>query len=87
LVRVDTKRSNQFKREIKHIKDKKLKQRIKKAIKEIIKNPEKAGKPLKYRKGFKVKIPPFRIIYKYDKKNDVLEFVKFGHRDKIYKKK
>lgn len=84
---MEIKRTSEFKKEVKHIKDKKVKERIKKQIKKIIGNPETTGDSLRYKQGRKVKIPPFRIIYKYNKRKDVLKFIKFGHRDKIYKKK
>lgn len=74
-----------FEKAIKHIKDKALKERIKKQIKKIIDNPE-IGDFLNYEEGIrKVYIPPFRILYVY--KKDTIFLLDFDHRDKVYKKR
>jgi len=80
-------REPKFEKNIKKIKDAKLKKRVKKQIKKIIENPE-AGKFLKYRLyERKIYIPPFRLLYAYDKKEDKLYLIDFDNRDKIYRKK
>ena len=76
-----------FEKNIKKIKDAKLKERVKKQIRKIIENPE-TGKFLKYRPHErKVCIPPFRLLYAYDKKEDKIYLIEFDKRNKIYKKK
>ena len=81
-----TKRSKEFDRVLKHIKDGNLKEKIAKQIKKIIDNPE-IGEFLKYRKfERKIYIKPYRLIYSYDKSKDIIYFLDFDKRDKIYKK-
>ena len=77
-----------FKKAIKHIKDLVLKERIKKQIKKIIENPE-TGDFLGYDKKNerKIYIPPFRLLYNYNKEKGLITIIDFDHRDKIYKKK
>lgn len=84
---VEVIREPKFDKNIKKIKDNKLKERVKKQIKKIIENPE-TGDFLKYRKNErKIYIPPFRLLYAYDKKENKLYLIDFDKRDKIYKKK
>ncbi|MFQ6071147.1 MAG: type II toxin-antitoxin system RelE/ParE family toxin [Methanosarcinales archaeon] len=77
--------TDEFKRDIKKIKDNTMQSRIKKGIQKIKDNPM-IGKPLKY--GLKgkrsLKIPPFRIIYIYNAQEDTVILQKFEHRDKVY---
>ena len=81
-----TKRSKEFDRALKHIKNKSLKEKISKQIKKIIDNPE-VGEFLKYRKfERKIYIKPYRLIYSYDKKKDIIYLLDFDKRDKIYDK-
>ena len=77
--------SPQFEKDIKHLSDKTIKQRIAKAIVKIAKNPE-VGKPLRYRlKGERtVRIGHFRLIYDFDGK--IISLLRFEHRVKVYKK-
>jgi len=77
-----------FKKSIKHIKDPVLKERIKKQIRKSIENPE-IGDFLSYDKKNerKIYIPPFRLLYSYNKEKDLITIIDFDHRDKIYKKK
>lgn len=83
---VEIVRQRKFERKIKKIKDSKLKERIKKQIKKIIKNPE-IEDFLRHRKcERKVYISPFRLLYAYDKKKNKLYLIDFDKRDKIYKK-
>ncbi|MFQ6120925.1 MAG: type II toxin-antitoxin system RelE/ParE family toxin [Methanosarcinales archaeon] len=77
--------SKKFKKDIVKVKDNKLKKRIKKGIIKIMDNPT-VGKPLKYElKGLRsIKIPPFRIVYEYNKEENYIKLVKFEHREKVY---
>lgn len=80
-------RKPDFKKNIKKIKDNKLKERIKKQIIKIIENPE-TGEFLKYRPHErKIYIPPFRLLYAYNKKENKIYLIDFDKRDKVYKKK
>ena len=56
--------TEEFKRDARKVKDKKIQDRIKKTVQKIKDNPE-VGKPLGYNLfGFRsTKIPPFRILY------------------------
>jgi len=75
-----------FKHAIKHIKNNSLKERINKHIENIINNPE-IGKFLKYRKfERKIYIPPYRLIYFYNKEENKIYLLDFDKRDKIYRK-
>ena len=79
-------KEQKFEKAIKHIKDKSLKEKIKKQIKKILENPE-IGDFLSYdRKGErKIYIPPFRLIYKHDKEKEAIILINFEHRSKVYK--
>ena len=81
-----TKRSKQFDKALKHIKDKSLKIKIWKQIEKINENPA-IGDFLSYDlKGKrKIYIGSFRIIYIYDKKDNIIKFLDFDKRSKIYK--
>lgn len=72
-----------FERTIHKIKDGALKERIKKQIQKIVKSPE-AGKPMRYtrRETREVRIPPFRLSYKYLKKEDKIVFLDLYHKDR-----
>lgn len=67
---------DQFERTIKKIKDRGLKEKVKKQIRRIIENPEK-GKPMRYtRKDTReVYIQPFRLSYAYLKNEDKIVFL------------
>lgn len=82
-------RSRSFEKNVKkHRKDRLTIKRLQNQIKKIITNPE-IGDFLKgERKGErKIYIPPFRLLYAYNKKKDTLYLLDFEHRDIIYKKK
>ena len=70
--------------DIKHIKERFLKEKIKKQIKKIIEQPE-IGKPLKY--SLKVErtiyIKPYRLIYSVV--GNALHLLRFEHRKEVYK--
>ena len=77
-------RTKKFEKEIKSIRTKSLKEKIKKQIKKILDNPL-SGKPLKYDlKGERtVYVKPYRIIYAV--KNRTLYLLRFEHRQEVYK--
>lgn len=81
---VDIVFSGLFERDIKQIKDKILKEKIKKQIRKIINDPE-AGKPLKYnlKNERTLYIKPYRLIYAI--KKDEITLLRFCHRDEVYK--
>ena len=85
---VEVIRRPSFDKKIRHIRDRKLKERVKKQIKKIIEDPEHTGRYLQYDRKFEKKlyIPPFRLIFAYDKKEDTIYLIDFDKRDKIYKK-
>ena len=72
-----------FKHSIRKIKDKNQKERVKKQIKKIVKQPE-VGKPMRYtRKNTReVYVPPFRLSCIYLKKQDKIIFLELYHKDK-----
>ena len=72
-----------FKHSIRKIKDKNQKERVKKQIKKIVKQPE-VGKPMRYtRKNTReVYVPPFRLSYIYLEKQDKIIFLELYHKDK-----
>jgi mRNA-degrading endonuclease RelE of RelBE toxin-antitoxin system len=76
--------TEEFKGDLKKIRDKKIQTRIKKIILKIIDNPE-IGKTLKYELFplRSVRIPPFRVLYEL--KGDIIILHKFEHRKKIYR--
>jgi len=74
--------SSHVEKTIRKIQDASLKERVKARIKRIINDPE-SGKPMRWcRKNTReVYIPPFRLSYCYDKKNDTLVFLALYHKD------
>jgi len=85
---VEIVRQSEFEKGVKHVKDSKLKERIKKQISKIIDDPERTGEFLRNKRKFekKVYIPPFRLIFAYDKKKDIVYLIDFNKRDKVYRK-
>ena len=57
--------TEEFKRDARKVKDKKIQDRIKKMVKKIKKGNPEVGKPLRYDlSGLRsIKIPPFRLLY------------------------
>lgn len=85
---MDIIRTNSFVKNLKRYKkDKLLINRLRKQILNIIENPE-IGEFLKAKKKGerKVYIPPFRLLYSYDKEKDLLYLLDFDKRSRIYKK-
>ncbi|MEM7826040.1 MAG: type II toxin-antitoxin system RelE/ParE family toxin [Candidatus Aenigmatarchaeota archaeon] len=76
--------TQKFEDELKKVKDTAIKERIKKQIEKIIKNPE-VGKPLRFKlKGERtVYIKPYRLIYSVI--GDKLYLLRFEHRKKVYR--
>jgi addiction module RelE/StbE family toxin len=74
--------SKEFKNKVKKL-DPLIKVRVKKQIRKLIDNPT-IGKPMRFsRKGTReLYISPFRLSYKYDKKNDILIFLDFYHKNR-----
>ena len=74
--------SSRFEKTIRKIQDSELKERVKARITRIVNDPE-TGKPMRWcRKNTReVYIPPFRLSYCYDKKDDTLVFLALYHRD------
>ena len=75
--------SDEFKNEIKKIKDNAVKERIKKQIAKIVNNPE-IGKPLRHElKGERTMyIKPYRLIYSVV--GDTIYILRFEHRKDVY---
>jgi mRNA-degrading endonuclease RelE of RelBE toxin-antitoxin system len=76
--------TEEFKRDVRKVKDKKIQDRIKKMVKKIKDNPE-VGKPLRYDLfGLRsIKNPPFRVLYEIQRDSIILH--KFEHRKEVYK--
>ena len=74
--------SSRFEKTIRKIHDSGLKERVKARIIRIVNDPE-TGKPMRWcRKNTReVYIPPFRLSYCYDKKDDTLVFLALYHKD------
>lgn len=80
---LEIKYEDSFLRIISRIKDNSVKEKIKKQIERIIKNPE-VGKPMRFsRKGTReVYIKPFRLSYAYIKHEDKIMFLDLYHKDR-----
>ncbi|MDO9034680.1 MAG: hypothetical protein Q7U51_05705 [Methanoregula sp.] len=74
--------SSHFEKTIRKILDASLKEHVKAQIVRIVHDPG-TGKPMRWcRKNTReVYIPPFRLSYCYDKKNDTLVFPALYHKD------
>jgi mRNA interferase RelE/StbE len=73
-------------REIKKI-SRERKLHIIQALREIQDDPYAAGKPLDRELAgkFTYKVGPFRIIYKVNKKDNIIQIIAVGHRSNVYK--
>jgi len=71
-----------FEKQIKKIKDGKVKQQVKQQIQKIIKDPE-TGKPMKYgRKGTReLYVSPYRLSYLYEKNSNTVVLLTLYHKD------
>ena len=76
--------TEEFKRDARKVKDKKIQDRIKKMVKKAKDNPG-VGKPLRYNLfGLRsINIPPFRILYEI--RDNLIILHKFEHREEVYK--
>ena len=76
--------TEKFERELKRLKDKAVKARVKKQIEKILENPE-AGKPLRFElKGERsINIRPYRLIYATQ--DDTLYLLRLEHRKTVYR--
>jgi mRNA-degrading endonuclease RelE of RelBE toxin-antitoxin system len=76
--------SDEFRKDFKKLKDKKLRLRIIKILKKLAEQPE-AGKPLKHdlKLHRSLRIPPFRIIYRMEGNKLIINC--FDHRKDVYK--
>ena len=72
-----------FEKQVRKIKDEKLKEKVKKQIRKILEDPKGCGKPMRYaRKGTReVRIKPFRLSFAYVEKEDKIIFLDFYHKD------
>jgi len=75
--------TDSFEHDVKKIKDKTLKERLRTQIQKVADNPD-CGKPLRYAlKGeWSVRIKPYRLIYKVE--GDKLILLRFEHRKEAY---
>jgi mRNA-degrading endonuclease RelE of RelBE toxin-antitoxin system len=82
-------RRSAFEQAVKHIKDRKLKERIKKQITKIVEDPERAGRFPRHDRKFekKIYIPPFRLIFAYDREKNIIYLIDFDKRDRVYEKR
>jgi len=82
-------RTNSFSKNVKRYKkDKTLISRLRKQVNKIAENPEIGDFLRGEKKGErKIYISPFRLLYSYDKKRDILYLLDFDKRSRIYKKK
>ncbi len=73
-----------FEHQVRKLKDKAVKNRIRKKTEEVLENPQ-IGKPLRFElKGERsVRIPPFRLIYAAV--GDTLYFLRVEHRKGAYR--
>ena len=76
--------TRKFEHELRKVKDKELKARVKKRIEEIVRNPE-IGKPLRFElKGERsIHIAHYRLIYAVQ--GDTLYLLRFEHREEVYR--
>lgn len=77
--------TEKFERDIRRIKDKRLKRGLEKQIRKIVDKPS-IGKPLKHvlRGERSVRIGPYRLLYKVEA--DRLILLRFEHRGRVYKR-
>ena len=76
--------TRKFERELRKLRDKTLKDRVKDQIEKILDNPE-TGKPLRFAlKGERsVYVPPYRLIYAVQ--GATLYLLRFEHREVVYR--
>ena len=76
--------TKKFERELRKLRDKTIKNRVKEQIEKILDNPE-TGKPLRFAlKGERsVHVPPYRLIYAVQ--GATLYLLRFEHRKVVYR--
>jgi mRNA-degrading endonuclease RelE of RelBE toxin-antitoxin system len=76
--------TRKFERELRKVRDRALKDRVKEQIKKIVDNSD-VGKPLRFAlKGeHSIYIPPYRLIYSV--RNETLYLLRFEHRKIVYR--
>ncbi len=76
--------TEEFRRDVKKIKERDVLERLKKIIEHLRENPQ-TGKPLRYSlTGLRsIKMGKFRVIYKIE--GDKIILLKIGHRKSVYK--
>jgi addiction module RelE/StbE family toxin len=76
--------TDKFKDDVKKVRDKGLKEKLRKQIEKIAEGPN-FGKPLRYdlRGEWSIYVKPYRLIYKVE--GDKLILLRFEHRKEVYK--
>ena len=76
--------TKKFERELRKLKDRTIKDRVKEQIQKTLDNPE-TGKPLRFTlKGERsIHIPPYRLIYAVQ--GATLYLLRFEHRNVVYR--
>ena len=76
--------TDKFERELRKVKDKTPKMRVRKKIEEMLEDPE-IGKPLRFetRGERSIRISPFRLIYAVE--GDTIYLLRFEHRKLAYR--
>jgi len=76
--------TKKFERELRKLRDRTVKNRVKKQIEKILNNPE-TGKPLKFdlKHERSIYVPPYRLIYSLQ--GETLYLLRFEHRKIVYR--
>jgi len=73
-----------FERELRKLRDKAIKDRVKKQIEKVLDSPE-IGKPLRFalKQERSIYVPPYRLIYAVQ--GETLYLLRFEHRKAVYR--
>jgi len=73
-----------FERELRKLRDKAIKDRVKKQIEKVLDSPE-IGKPLRFalKHERSIYVPPYRLIYAVQ--GETLYLLRFEHRKAVYR--
>jgi len=73
-----------FERELRKLRDKAIKDRVKKQIEKVLDSPE-IGKPLRFalKQERSIYVPPYRLIYAVQ--GETLYVLRFEHRKAVYR--
>jgi addiction module RelE/StbE family toxin len=76
--------TKKFERQVKKLRDKSVKHRVKEQIEKILDNPE-TGKPLRFvlKSERSIYVPPYRLIYAVQ--GTTLYLLRFEHRKTVYR--